>query len=245
MALPAPCRVPVMLQPPELPVLAPVLLVSDVPPVELTGVGVLLPPAPEELLLLDVWVPPAALPPWLPLDVPPALGEPAAPAEAVMPPAPTAPATAVPPEPEEEAPPEALAPPEPVAPPPLAPPEPLPLVPPEEGLPPEPDVPPDALSAGGVPGFPVALSFVNDITAMPFTQLTFWGLCVDRLKGDDQLPTDHPAGMFEPSNSWSDGAPKVPLSYEEYCTQLMYSWTGSVVLLMSPPKLAFPGHRLK
>ena len=165
-----------MLQPPELPALAPVPLVSDVPPVELAVVGVLLPPVPEALLLLDVWVPPAALlPPWPP-DIPPApaTGVPVAPPEAVIPPAPTAPPTAaVPPEPEKEAPPEELAPPEPVAPPPLAPPEPLPLVPPEEGLPPEPDVPSDALSAGGVPGFPVALSLVNDITAMPFTQLTF------------------------------------------------------------------------
>jgi hypothetical protein len=89
------------------------------------------------------------------------------------------------------------------------------------------------------------LSFVKDITAIPLTKPTFCGLWVERLNGDDQLPTAQPAGMPAPSNSSRDGAPNVPLSYEEYCTQLMYSWTGSVVLLMSPPKLEFPGHRLK
>jgi len=38
---------------------------------------------------------------------------------------------------------------------------------------------------------------------------------------------------------------KLPLSYDEYCTQLMYWCTGSVVLLMFPPKVELPGQMLK
>jgi hypothetical protein len=57
------------------------------------------------------------------------------------------------------------------------------------------------LSTGGVPGFPVALSLVKDIVAMPLPKVTFCALWVDRLNADDQLPTAQPEGMLEPSNS--------------------------------------------
>jgi hypothetical protein len=121
---------------------------------------------------------------------------------------------------------------------------PLPVAPPADGLPPEP-VPAPAGSAGGVPGAPVALSAVRDSTAMSFTKATFCGLWVDRLKGDDQLPTAQPEGSPEVWKSSRHCTVKLPLSYDEYCTQLMYWCTGKVVLLMFPPKLELPGQMLK
>lgn len=80
---------------------------------------------------------------------------------------------------------------------------------------------------------------------MPSTKPTFCGLWVERLYAEAQLPTAQPVGTAESWNSWRHCTWKVPLSYDEYCTQLMYSRTGKVVLLMFPPKLELPGQMLK
>lgn len=108
-----------------------------------------------------------------------------------------------------------------------------------------PPLPPALGSTGGVPGFPVALSSVMAMTAMPFTMLTFLGLWVDCFSGDSQSPATQPVGSSDPSNSSRHFSSNDPLSYVEYCTQLMYSRTGKGVFLIFPPKSWLPGQMLK
>jgi hypothetical protein len=183
---------------------------------------------PEAVVVVPPVLPPAAEVP--PLEIAPPLAVPVevVPPELTVPPAPAAPLL----------PPLATLPPLPLLPP-------DPVAPPVPATPPLPDAPPALGSVGGVPGFPVALSLVRDRTAMPFTKLTFLVLWVDRLNGDAQSPAAQPDGTPEAWNSSRHSCLKLPLSYEEYCIQLMYWCTGKVVLLMLPPKLELPGQMLK
>src|SRR6185312_1791863 len=252
--LPAGVRPPTpQLQPPLEPV-CPAPSLDELPPVAEV------PPLPGSLL------PPVADVPPLPVaEVPPE------PLTETLPPVPVAPPEAdAPPVP--FAPPEADAPPVPTAPPvAVVPPLPVPTVPPEPRLPPlaeapavpgappldvappvpVPEEPPvagggvAAESAGGVPVNPVALSAVIESTAMPPPKVTLAGLWVDRLLGEAQLPVNQPLGTLEPSNSSRHCIWKAPLVYEEYCAQLMYSWTGNVDVFRVPPNVEFPSQVLK
>jgi hypothetical protein len=100
-------------------------------------------------------------------------------------------------------------------------------------------------SAGGTPGVPVALSALTESTAIPLTYPTFAGLWTDRLNGDAKLPTTQPDGRVPELNSSFHIGVNVPFAKLEYCTQLIYSWTGRIAALKFPPNVAFPGHTLK
>jgi hypothetical protein len=121
----------------------------------------------------------------------------------------------------------------------------LPPLPPAPVVPPLPPLPPPFGSAGGVPRFPVSLSPVMAKMTRPFEKPTFLALWVDCPIGDFQSPRSQPSGIVDPEKSSRHFCSKLPLLYVEYWTQLMYSRTGRVVLLMFPPKSWVPGQMLK
>jgi hypothetical protein len=74
---------------------------------------------------------------------------------------------------------------------------------------------------------------------------TFAAECVDSPFGEPQSPVAHPSGRVPPLKSSRHSSVKVPFAYEEYCTQLMYWWSGNIAGLKFPPNVESPGQTLK